>query len=91
MRNSITYYLESIRYVKASEKTPENPDILNLSKRLGLTFRNDSDHELQAIYSRLQQRRLLFKGIIEDDGFSWDDINRQSKGSHLDIAIVSKP
>jgi hypothetical protein len=91
VRRAITYYLQSIRYVKASEKTPPMPDILNLSHVLGLKIKNDSPHDMQTIYLRLQHRRRLFKGIIEDDGFSWDDINNESKGSQLDIALISKP
>ena len=74
VRRALTSYLNSIKHVKPSVSSPPLPDFNRISKILKLDLTNVKEAEIHEIYSSLENRRKLLNGIIEDDGWKWDDL-----------------
>lgn len=78
LRSSLTYYLKTVRNVPVPDHQPPPPVNEKTSEGFDFTFINDSETEIKLIYSKLEHRRKLCKGLIEDDGFSWQDISEKN-------------
>jgi hypothetical protein len=74
VRKAITSYLNSIKHVKPSELPPPLPDFNKISKDLNLSLTNIDKADIHDIYTNLEKRRCLLKGIVEDDGWEWKDL-----------------
>jgi hypothetical protein len=75
IRTAISVYLDSLRYITPSEKPPPLPDFATLEKNLGFKLMNTAKADIQKIYSEdVDARRRLLSGLIDDDGFRWDEI-----------------
>ncbi len=84
LRQSITFYLQSVRNVKPADSPPPVPDLKELSRVLAISLVNTEPKKIESLYGRLQARRCLLKAIIEDDGFTWDDLQGNKFQTKLD-------
>jgi hypothetical protein len=86
-RKSITYYLKAIRNVSPSKTPPPVPDFDALNQALGIELINTKPDEVASLYKKLNKRRCLLKGLVEDDGFTWDSLEGDKFRTDLDVEI----
>ncbi len=75
LRSSLTYYLKSAQKVHIPDEQPPLPFKDEAFEQIGITFINTSENEIGPIYRKLDKRRRMLKGLVEDDGFRWEDTN----------------
>jgi hypothetical protein len=85
IRKSITYYLKAIRNVSPSKTPPPAPDFDALKQALGIELINTKPDEVASLYKKLNKRRCLLKGLVEDDGFTWDSLEGDKFRTDLDV------
>jgi len=84
VRRSITSYLNSIKYIQPSATTPPLPDFERISQMLGIELINTQNPERQKLYEELNLRRRFLKGIVEDDGWEWKDLEGEKYETELE-------
>ncbi len=85
LRTALTYYLQSVRKVHLPDEQPPYPIDEEIYAAFDFSFINSSEAELQQLYQKLEKRRRLLKGLILDDGFSWEDIRKGSMRPILEL------
>ncbi len=88
LRTAITYYLRSVRKVHVPDEQPPYPIDQEIFGAFDFKFINTSDAELQQLYQKLSNRRRLLKGLVQDDGFSWEDIRKGNMRPMLELEDV---
>jgi hypothetical protein len=73
VNNALEVFTASVRNKNLSEEPPPQPDIDRLEKQLGFEFiRAHADDPVEN--SQAAKRRIFFKGLLEDDGFTWEEV-----------------
>ena len=78
LRKAISNYLITIKtaYVNPAKETPEIPALPNFGK-LHIPYSNDQA-KIAAHYNQLEDRRRALLGLVQDDGWQWEDLDAGS-------------
>lgn len=78
LRKAISNYLITVKtaYVKPAQHAPDIPQLPNF-KELGIPRSTDQTY-IEAHYEQLQDRRKALLGLVEDDGWQWEDLDAGS-------------
>ena len=75
VRSALTYYLKTVRNIVVPDEQPPAPVVKSVQNKLGFDLIHTTNTEIKQLYKNLDYRRRILLGLVEDDGFKWDDIN----------------
>ena len=78
LRKAISNYLITINtaFIKVAKEAPEIPTLANFDQ-LRIPYSTDSS-KVTAHYHQLEERRRALLGLIQDDGWQWEDLDAGS-------------
>ena len=78
LRKAISNYLITIKtaYINPAQEAPEIPLLTNFDQ-LGIPYSADQK-SIATYYEQLQDRRKALLGLVQDDGWQWEDLDAGS-------------